>query len=97
MKTTAISTLKASLSRYLGIVKAGEEVVITDRGKPVAKIVPLERGELKIPPHLVDLERSGLVHIGSGKITKGFWELPRPKDLRGSALEALLKERETAR
>lgn len=33
--------LKASLSRYLRRVRAGETIVVTDRGRPVARIVPV--------------------------------------------------------
>jgi len=40
MKTAAVSKLKAGLSEYLARVKAGEEVIVTERGKPIAKIVP---------------------------------------------------------
>ncbi len=44
-----IRELKAKLSEYLGRVAEGEDLVITDRGKPVARLVPfsddtLERG-----------------------------------------------------
>ena len=41
MKTTAISDLKAHLSEYLNQVKSGNEILVTDRGKPVARIVPV--------------------------------------------------------
>ncbi len=37
MKTTAITDLKARLSEYLNQVKAGTEILITDRGEPVAR------------------------------------------------------------
>ena len=37
MKNVAkVSELRASMSKYLARVKEGEEVVITQRGKPVA-------------------------------------------------------------
>jgi prevent-host-death family protein len=39
-----VAALKANLSSYLLRVKAGNEVVITERGLPVAKIVPLPSG-----------------------------------------------------
>ncbi len=97
MKTTNVSELKASLSEYLSKVKAGEEVLVTDRGKPVAKIVPIKRGEIEVPAHLLVLERAGLIKIGTGKLPPHFWELPRPKDPEGLALKALLKEREEGR
>jgi prevent-host-death family protein len=35
-----IRQLKEQLSRYVDQVKAGETVVITERGKPVGRIVP---------------------------------------------------------
>jgi len=36
-----IRELKAHLSEYLRRVKAGETVVVTDRGTPVGRIVPV--------------------------------------------------------
>jgi prevent-host-death family protein len=35
-----VRDLKARLSEYLGRVAAGEDVVVTDRGRPVARLVP---------------------------------------------------------
>ncbi len=97
MKTAAISELKASLSEYLSKIKAGEQVIVTERGKPIAKLIPIERNEVEIPEHLLTLERAGLVKIGAGKLSPGIWDLPRPKDDKGLVLEALLKEREETR
>ena len=97
MKTATVSRLKASLSEYLASVRAGEELLVTDRGKPVAKIVPLKRGDLEVPPHLLELERAGGVRIGSGKLPPGFLNSPRPSDVQGRALDALLEEREESR
>ena len=39
-----ISEAKTHLSRLLGDVAAGGEVVIARAGKPVAKLVPVEKG-----------------------------------------------------
>jgi len=97
MKTAAVSELKALLSKYLSKVKAGEEVIVTDRGKAIAKIIPIKRGEMDMPPHLLTLERAGLAHIGKSCLPPGFWSLPRPKDKKGDALKALLNEREEGR
>ncbi len=41
MKTVKISDLKARLSAHLQFVRGGEEVVVCDRNKPVARIVPI--------------------------------------------------------
>lgn len=42
----AISTLRAELSRWVERAQAGEEVVVTDRGTPVARLVPVDTGPL---------------------------------------------------
>jgi prevent-host-death family protein len=97
MKSAAVSQLKATLSKYLDKVKAGEEVVITERGKPIAKIVPFPVDASAIPPHLLELARAGMVRLGTGKLPERFWELDRPDDARGLGLKALLDERETGR
>jgi prevent-host-death family protein len=40
MKTVNISNLKAQLSAHIQLVREGEEVLVCDRNKPVARIVP---------------------------------------------------------
>ncbi len=42
-----IRELRAHLSRYIEQVHDGEDIVVTDRGVPVARIVPMN-GERKI-------------------------------------------------
>ena len=93
MKTATVLKLKASLSEYLRSVKAGEEVLITERGRPIAKLTPAESSEM-LPDNLIEMEKQGLIKLGSGKLPKGFWELPRPKDPKGLVAKAVLRERE---
>lgn len=97
MKTAAVAELKASLSKYLAKVKGGEEVLITERGKPVAKIIPLTRDASSFPAHLLELERAGGIRLGKDRLPDGFWKLRRPRDPKGRALKALLAEREEGR
>jgi prevent-host-death family protein len=40
MRTAKISELKSKLSAHIEFVKQGEEVLILDRNKPVARLVP---------------------------------------------------------
>jgi len=49
LKTAAVSELKASISEYLVKVKAGEELLVTDRGKLIARLIPLDRVETDVP------------------------------------------------
>lgn len=92
MKTAAVSKLKAFLSEYLNQVKAGNEVLITDRGKPVARLVPISCTKT-VRESLTRMEKQGLIKIGSGSLPKKFWTLPRAEDTKGLVLKALLNER----
>ena len=40
MKTVGLKTLKNRLGEYVRLAASGERVVVTDRGRPVAEIVP---------------------------------------------------------
>jgi prevent-host-death family protein len=39
-----VRTLKNALSRYLAAVRDGQELIVTDHGRPVARITPVTRG-----------------------------------------------------
>lgn len=93
MKTVTVSKLKAALSEYLRQVKAGEDVLVTERGRPIAKITPAASADT-LPEHLVEMEAQGLMKLGSGRLLKAFWDLPRPKDPKGGVVKAVLQERE---
>lgn len=43
MPTVQVSKLKARLSQFVEAAKHGQEVIITDRNRPVAVLRPLER------------------------------------------------------
>lgn len=98
-RTAAVSELKAGLSAYLARVKAGEEVVVTERGTPVAKLVPIPQTEDPDWDRMRQLAAQGLVQLPRRPATEGFWKefwsLPRPEDPEGLVLKALLDERES--
>ena len=93
METTAIANLKAQLSRYLRLVKTGEEILITERGVPVAKLVPVGEHGADVES-LRDLERQGLLKVGSGRLPKNFWKLPRGKGPSAAVRRLASEERE---
>jgi prevent-host-death family protein len=92
MQTAAVAELKASLSEYLGRVKTGEEILVTDRGVPVAKVVPLKRGQ-DISSQMIAMEKCGKVHIASCSLPDSFWSIPRPDDLQAMARSFIADER----
>ena len=89
-RTTSVVLLKARLSEYLRLVKAGHEVVITERGVPVARVVPLDETERK-STRRARLARAGLLKAGRGKLPK--WFLQAPAGEPSGVLDALLAER----
>jgi len=94
MRTVAVTELKAQLSEHLAKVKAGEEILITERGRPIARIQPL-RGEEHWDAHTLDLARRGIVKLPDKPLdVKAFLALPRVADPEGALLKALLAERE---
>ncbi|GAA3815745.1 type II toxin-antitoxin system Phd/YefM family antitoxin [Cellulomonas soli] len=52
----AVSALRAELKQWIEAAKAGEDVVITDRGVPVARLSGIESADL-----LTRLTRDGLL------------------------------------
>jgi prevent-host-death family protein len=93
MKMASVSEVKARLSEYLARAQRGEEVLVTDRGRPVAKLVPIgvaERG-------LAELEREGLIRAGAMRLPEGFLNRPRPRPAGPGLVDALLDERREGR
>ena len=50
MKTATIGEVQKNFARVLKEMKAGEEIIVTNRGKPVARIIPMgARGDIDWP------------------------------------------------
>lgn len=68
MKEVGIRELKNRLSEYVRLVRAGEVVMVTDRGEVVAELRPprstAAHAEEEGHPGLADLARRGLVRLG---------------------------------
>ncbi len=75
-------------SRAIKAVKEGEEVVLTERGRPVAVIRPLPQSE-KIEAAIRRLEAAGLLRAASKPLTLPRWT-PRP--LKGAPLSRTIRE-----
>jgi len=97
MKTTTITQAKNGLSALIDLVRGGETVVITDRGRPVARLEPvMSTGDH--PGRLLRLERAGVVRIGRSAPPVARIRRPGPRLADGvSAVGALLDERRDGR
>jgi prevent-host-death family protein len=90
--TASVVDLKSRLSEYLRRVKGGAELVITDRGVPVARIVPLDPAERRTTRRL-RLTKTGVVRPGRGKLPRVLQEPPTGPAVGENVLQALLAER----
>lgn len=91
-RQVSIGRLKARLSEYLSRARAGEVVIVTDRGTPVARLAPLE-GEVALEGRAAELERAGVIRRPRRRLPGDFLDRPRPTDPTGRSLEAVLEER----
>src|SRR6266498_3735775 len=98
MVTAGVAELKARLSEYLKCVKAGEEIIITERGKAIARVVPFTRSG-PTPAEYDEMIKAGIIRPAKqpGGLPPDFWDRPRGADAEGSLLKALLEEREEGR
>ncbi len=85
MISVGIKELKEKLSGYVDKVRHGEEIVVTDRGKEIALVVPISR------------ERNAVKHlVGSGRAS---WTGGKPAGVKGikvkggSIAKTLLEDR----
>jgi antitoxin (DNA-binding transcriptional repressor) of toxin-antitoxin stability system len=103
MKKAKIGELRNGLSRCLDDVRAGGTVLVYDRDKPIAEIVPLTRSKTRSKADLDEerlarLEAKGAIRRGTGDLAAWFKTYKPIKIPEGvSVLQALLEERESGR
>ena len=87
--TIGIRDLKARLSNYILEARAGNVVVITERGRPVARLVPIRA---TVEQRLEELIEAGLLEWNGQRMTPSMPEI----EARGEATvaELLLEDRE---
>lgn len=90
----SIREMKNRLSQYIKRVRAGREVVITDRGKPVARLVPVgpeAADEADIVARTLALP---WVRPGNGRKVKGSRKGIALRGKGPTAAEIVLQDRE---
>ena len=80
-----VRDLKNNLSRYLNRVRDGEEVLVTDRGRPVARLLSVDASS----DRLADLIADGLVRPAALRRRR----LPKPIQTAGSVSDLVSAQR----
>jgi len=74
MSTVGVRELKNRLTHYLRRTKQGEEIVVTERGKPIALLMPIEavKRASSLEARLARLAAEGRVTLPSRRPLRRF-------------------------
>ena len=86
-KSVGIREAKINFSRIIRRVRHGAEIVITDRGKPVGRIVPVREAAVDLDALVSDLEARGVLAEYRGEVRRN-----PPLPMRGGLAQKLLQE-----
>jgi len=93
MQAKTITEAKSGLSALIDQVRAGESILITDRGVPVARLEPVATSA--DPTGRVDrLTRAGLIRPGTGALSEDLLAGPTTHAPKGvSLVDIVIEER----
>jgi prevent-host-death family protein len=89
MVSVGIKKLKNNLSKYLYQVKKGEDILISERGKVIARIIQEDPKNISLREILSPLIVKGLIALPSQKIDK---EISSPVKLPGKPVSDMVIE-----
>jgi prevent-host-death family protein len=89
MITAGIKEMKNQLSYYLAKVKQGEDVLITERGRVVARVVKEDSSRSSLRQALQPLVLTGQVVMPTHEIERDF---PKPIAVPGRAVSEIVTE-----
>lgn len=93
MKTATISELKAKLSDYVETASDGEEVIVTKRGRPVARLSPLG-GAVADDERVQRLVARGVLRPPTRKLKEVLKDLRRYRVSEGAVVRVLREDRD---
>ncbi len=93
MITVNIADLKNNLSAYLEQVRHGQELIVKDRNRAVARVLPLTAGE-DLDAEEAELVAAGLMRLPIADIPKDFWKMPAPTVSMDKIIAAIQADRD---
>jgi len=89
MITAGIKELKNQLSRYMGYVKRGDDVLITERGRVIARVVKEGSQRVELRKTLQSLSLRGQITLPLREVDR---DVPEPSSLPGKSLTKIILE-----
>ena len=89
MRSANIAELRDRLTQYLREVRAGQEIIVRDRKRPIAKIVPLTLDDADDAA----LVAAGLMRKAQRPLPAAFWRTRRASVTLRTAAAAVSKDR----
>ena len=93
METVGIRQLKNNLSKYVRQVEGGDVLIVTDRGRVVAEMVPPGSSRRRdIHPGLLEMERKGQIRLATRPNDPSLYRRMPYVDLGGKTIQDLMDE-----
>ena len=89
MHTVSVSELQHNLISYLEKAKDGDEIIVEDENKAIARILPAAAKD-----EAARLVAEGLMRLPTKELTEDFWEQPAPEIYTDKIVEAIRSERD---
>ena len=87
--SVGVRDAKVQLSRLLKLVQKGREVILTDRGRPVGRLIPFDSQTLPLAERLRRLEEEGTIERVSRGVVK---KMPSPVSIPEGVAQRYLQE-----
>jgi antitoxin (DNA-binding transcriptional repressor) of toxin-antitoxin stability system len=72
-----VTGLQTDLITWLERVRAGEEALVSDLNRPIARLLPVEIGD-DIEAEELEMAAAGLVRLPTEELPESFWKMEAP-------------------
>jgi antitoxin (DNA-binding transcriptional repressor) of toxin-antitoxin stability system len=93
MRTVNVTELQTNLIAWLERVRAGEEVLVSDLDRPIARLLPVEISD-EVEAVELEMAAAGLVRLPTEELPESFWEMEAPVVVMEDIVAAVRAERD---
>jgi antitoxin (DNA-binding transcriptional repressor) of toxin-antitoxin stability system len=93
MRTVNVTELQINLIAWLERVRVGEEVLVSDLDRPIARLLPVEISD-EVEAVELEMAAAGLVRLPTEELPESFWEMEAPVVVMEDIVAAVRAERD---